>query len=101
MAWVATAIVGGAAVGLVGASMQSDAAENAAQMQYQATQSAQDQQLKMFNTLNAQQTPYREAGYGALNSIQSMLPQLNKPFTAQDLNSYLAPNYQFMLNQGL
>jgi len=101
MAFVASAIGVGAVTGLIGASMQADAASSASERQFQATQQAQNQQLEMFKTLNEQQAPYREAGYGALTNIQSMLPEFNKPFTKEDLYSNLAPNYEFMKQQGL
>jgi len=103
----ATAILGGAALGAYGASKQAGAAESASQLQYQSTQDAARQQREMFDILNAQQTPYREAGYGALTNINQMLPYFTqqapayKPFTAADLKTNLAPNYEFMKQQGL
>jgi hypothetical protein len=57
--------------------------------------------MQMFTTLNEQQKPYREAGYSALGKIGEMLPQFTKTFTAADLNANLAPNYEFMRQQGL
>ena len=103
----ATAILGGAALGAWGSSKQAGAASSAADLQSQATANAAAQQREMFDILNAQQAPYREAGYGALSKIGTMLPQFTqvpegyKPFTAADLKTNLAPNYQFMLGQGL
>ena len=103
-----TAAIGGSALlGFLGSSNQADAATQSAQIQSDAANNAAAQQLAMFNVQNAQQAPYREAGYGALNKISEMMPSLTqqypsyKPFTAEDLKSNLAPNYQFMLNQGL
>ena len=103
-----TAAIGGSAVlGFLGSANQADAATQSAQLQSNAANNAAAQQLEMFNVQNAQQAPYREAGYGALNKISEMMPSLTqqypsyKPFTAEDLKSNLAPNYQFMLNQGL
>lgn len=99
------ALAGG--LGYLGARKQASAAESAAQTQLQGTEEAARIQKEMFDILNAQQKPYREAGYGALTKIQDMLPQFTaqypayKPFTAEDLKSNLAPNYQFMLEQGL
>lgn len=122
MSWIAAAVVGGAAIGLIGSSMQAGAASDAANQQYQATTQGQQQQLAMFNKLNEQNLPYRSAGYGALNTLQSMLPgqyqkydatgqpigglstgtgELTRMFTNKDLTSQLAPNYEFMKNQGL
>jgi len=96
-----TAILGGAALGLLGGSKQASAAKEASQLQYQSTQDAAKQQREMFDILNAQQKPYRESGYGALNQINTMLPQFTKEFTSADLIKNLDPSYQFMLQQGL
>lgn len=101
MSWVAVAIGGSALLGYMGSQNQASAAQNASQMQYQATQDAAKQQREMFDILNAQQQPYRQAGYESLSQIKSMLPQFTKTFTAADLNANLAPNYEFMKNQGL
>jgi hypothetical protein len=101
MTWVAVAIGGSALLGYAGAKKQAGAAESASQMQYQASQDAAKQQREMFDILNAQQKPYREAGYGALNQINTMLPQFTKEFTSADLIRNLDPSYQFMLQQGL
>ena len=107
MTWVAAAIGGSALLSYMGSQDQASAAQSSAQLQSDAANKAADQQLQMFNIQNAQQQPYREAGYGGLNAISSMMPYFNqqpqayKPFSASDLNANLAPNYQFMLNQGL
>jgi hypothetical protein len=98
MAW---AIGGSALLGYLGSQNQADAASNAANLQYQGTQEAARQQREMFDILNKQQAPYREAGYGALSKINEMLPQFTRQFTAADLNANLAPNYEFMRQQGL
>jgi hypothetical protein len=107
MSWINVAVGGSAVLGFMGANKQASAASNAADLQSRATQAAADQQRAMFDIQNAQQAPYREAGYGALSRINTMLPQFTempagyKPFTAADLQTNLAPNYQFMLGQGL
>ena len=119
MTWVALAIGGGAVLGYMGSRGQAEAATQGAQLQYGATQEAARQQREMFDILNAQQAPYRAAGGGALTSLQNMLPYFTekatpykmpapyqmqaeyRPFTAQDLKSNLAPNYEFMKQQGL
>jgi hypothetical protein len=95
------ALAGSAVLGYLGSENQANAAENAANLQYQGTQQAARQQREMFDILNKQQAPYREAGYGALNKINEMLPQFTRQFTAADLNANLAPNYEFMRQQGL
>jgi hypothetical protein len=107
MSWLNVAVGGAAVLGFMGANKQASAAARAGDLQSQATSDATALQREMFNLQNAQQAPYREAGYGALSKIGTMLPQLTelpagyKPFTAADLQTNLAPNYQFMLGQGL
>lgn len=101
MTWVAAAIASSAILGYAGSRNQASAATSAAELQNQAAQRAAEQQMQMFTTLNEQQKPYREAGYGALGKIGEMLPQFTKTFTAADLNANLAPNYEFMRQQGL
>jgi len=98
LAW---AIGGSAVLGFLGSRKQAKAAESASQTQYQATQDAARQQREMFDILNAQQGPYREAGYGALNQINTMLPSFTREFTSADLIKNLDPSYKFMLEQGL
>ena len=95
------ALAGSAVLGYLGSQNQADAAQSAAQTQLQGTQAASQQQREMFDILNKQQAPYREAGYGALSKINEMLPQFTRQFTAADLNANLAPNYEFMRQQGL
>lgn len=55
----------------------------------------------MFNTINDQQAPWRQAGANALGQISDMQSQFTHTFNADDLKSNLAPNYQFQLDQGL
>lgn len=95
-----TALVAGGATlvsGLVGA----DAAGHAADQQSAAAGRATDTQLQMFNTVNAQGAPWRQAGENALGSISAMQPQFTHSFDANDLKTNLAPNYDFQLQQGL
>ena len=111
MTWISSAVswlgpsgvaaVGSGVLGLLGSNKQSSAAESAANTQLQGTLEASRQQREMFDILNKQQAPYREAGYGALNKINTMLPQFTKTFTPADLTANLAPNYEFMKQQGL
>lgn len=91
-----------AAVATVGSALiGSDAAENAASQQANAANNATQTQLGMFNTINAQQAPWRQAGANALDDISAMKPQFTHSFDANDLKSGLAPNYDFQLQQGL
>lgn len=100
--------------------LQANAAKEAADIQSAAAQSGTALQGQMFNTINQQQAPYRTAGYGALNDIGELgsgqyttYDAAGKPtgvaegsgylthqFDATDLQKGLAPNYDFMLQQG-
>lgn len=86
--------------GILGAGASIYGANQAAK----GNQAALAQQQGMFNTINGQQQPFMQGGYSALNSINAGLQpggQFTHQFNASDLNANLAPNYQFMLNQGL
>ena len=94
-----TALLLGAGAGLIGAGMQSSAAKSAASTQAGATQYAADVQRQMFETINEQQKPYREAGYGALTRIGEMLPGLTAPVSREEILGL--PGYQFAIEQGV
>jgi hypothetical protein len=98
MTWVAVAIGGSAVLGYMGARKQAGAAESAAAGQMEATRYAADQQREMFNLINEQQKPYREAGYGALTRINEMLPSLTAPVSREEIMGL--PGYQFGIEQG-
>jgi len=71
----------------------------------QAAQNAAAQQSlgtlgNIYNQNLAAIAPYQQAGQGALTQINQQMPYLTNQFSASDLNSQLAPNYQFMLQQG-
>lgn len=100
MTWVAVAIVGGS---LLGGAISSDASRHAANTQADAARTATDAQLQMFNTQNDQQKPWREAGASSLADIMKGFGDggyFNHQFNASDLKANLAPNYDFMLQQG-
>ncbi len=90
-----------AATQLAGSLIGANAAKNAGQLQADAANRAADQNMQMFNTLNAQGAPYRQAGYNALGEIGRLTPQFEHQFDANDLKNGLAPNYDFQLEQGL
>lgn len=98
MTWVAAAIATSAVLGYAGASKQAGAAQSAAAGQAGATQYAADIQKQMFDIINEQQKPYREAGYGALSRIQDLLPSLTSPVTAQEIQNL--PGFNFAMQQG-
>ncbi|MDA8254375.1 MAG: DNA transfer protein p32 [Betaproteobacteria bacterium] len=105
MSWVAVAIGGAALLGYAG-SQQAASTQAGAQQQAAATQQG------MFNTVNQQEQPFIQAGYGAttgLNQLMGLQPgtsntgglgngYLTQQFTPQTfLNS---PQYQFQQQQG-
>ena len=110
-----------AGAGLIGASMQADAAKSAANTQAASAKDAAAQQKAMFDTINAQQQAGRGAQYQTFNTIRSMMPgqytkydengkpigtatgtdYLTHQFNAQDFQNNIDPGYQFRLQQGL
>ena len=117
---VGGALTNSALSNILGSGGQALASYFGGQAQADAAKEAAKNQMTMFNTINSQLAPQRGAGYQALNQIRSMLPgqsmaynelgqpagvqtgtdYLTRQFTPQDLQAGLAPNYQFMLNQG-
>ena len=95
---IETALLASAAASLIGGGMQASAARSAAAKQAGAAQYAADVQRQMFETINQQQAPYREAGYGALTRIGELLPGLTSPVSRQEIMGL--PGYQFAIEQG-
>lgn len=96
MTWVVTAVVGSQ---LIGGYLQGEAAQGAAETQAGSARYAADVQKQMFDIVNAQQAPYRQAGYGALTRIGELLPGLTTPITAQEIQNL--PGFQFATQQGI
>jgi hypothetical protein len=80
---------------------QANAATSAANTQANAALAGQQQLQQNYQNLSPQFTPYTQAGAQGLAQLQSQLPSLTQSFGPAQLQSNLAPNYQFMLNQGL
>ena len=97
---ITAAVIGGAAV-LGGAYMSSQGQQNAASTQANAAAQQQSNLLAAGQTASQQFTPYANYGTTPLSSLTANNPYFNQQFTAADLQSNLAPNYQFMLGQGL
>ena len=93
------AIAGG--LGLIGSMNQASAAKDAANTQAQSAANAQNQLQTNFQTLAPNYTPYLQTGQAGLNQLNAAMPSLTQTFGPDQLKSNLAPNYQFMLNQGL
>lgn len=98
MTWVAVAIGGSAVLGYMGTREQVSAAREAGSQQLAATKYAADLQREMFDIINKQQTPYREAGYGALTRIGELLPSMTRPLTREDILGM--PGFQTAIEQG-
>jgi len=55
----------------------------------------------LYGLQESQYSPYIQTGQQGNAALQQNLPYLSSQFTNADLNSQLAPNYQFQLQQGL
>ena len=97
MSWVAAAVVGGS---LIGGYMSSQGQQNAANTQANAAMAQQGNLLAAGQKASEQFTPYSAAGTTALSNLASNNAYFNNQFSNQDLNSQLAPNYAFQLQQG-
>lgn len=95
---IETAIIASAGASLIGGAMQASASRSAASKQADSAQYAADQQRAMFDIINQQQTPYREAGYSALTRIGELLPGLTSPVTREEIMGL--PGYEFAMEQG-
>jgi hypothetical protein len=95
---IGLAIAGGA--GLVGSMMSADAARSAANTQADAQRQAQAQIMAAGREGSQQYAPYTALGQTGVNALNANMPYLTSQFNNTDLNSYLAPNYGFMLQQG-
>jgi hypothetical protein len=97
MSFVAAAVATGVVSGAVGAY----GAYEGAKTQADAARYGADIANQQFQTINAQQAPWRQAGENALTQIAGMGDFFNKQFGPEDLARGLAPNYEFMKQQGL
>lgn len=99
-AWVAAAIVG---AGALGAGATIFGANSAADAQKNASQTAADTQLTMYNTTRGDLAPYRDAGSYAAGKIQdpvySTIDKFEPPTDQASLEA--TPGYQFTKTQGL
>ncbi|CAB5217974.1 hypothetical protein UFOVP205_44 [uncultured Caudovirales phage] len=111
--WIAAAIGGSALIG-------ANAAKEGAQTQADAARESAQLQKQMFDVQNAQQAPYRQAGYSALNQIGQLgsgtygiygpngevtgqgtgTDYLTRQYTPEDFQAGIDPSYNFRLQQG-
>lgn len=76
------------------------AISNAANTQATAANNVNDVLGGFYNQYAGAQQPYQNLGTGAVNEITKEAPYLTHQFNATDLQAGLAPNYDFMLQQG-
>ncbi len=87
---------------LTGSDKQAKAANNAANLQYQATQQSNQIQKDMYDQTRTDLNPYKEAGYSALQQLMGGMGEggrFMQTYSGQDI--YDDPSYQFRLNEGL
>jgi len=100
------ALLASAGINLLGGINSANASKSAAQTQANASQNAQQQLQANYQNLAPNYAPYQQTGAQGLAGLNQQMPYLTtptstyQPFTAQDLNANLAPNYQFQLQQG-
>jgi hypothetical protein len=73
------------------------------QMQANAANNANANQMAMFNQTQANQKPYLQAGQNAVGEMTALTQPgsgMMHQFNASDLNANMAPNYAFQLAQG-
>ena len=97
MTFVAAAVGSAVVGGVLGGYGAYRGAQTQANAQNQATQA----QLQMFQTINDQQAPWRQAGASALTDIANRADYFNTPVTSEQVMTQLAPNYDFIKEQGL
>ena len=97
MSGVATAVVGTA---VVGGYLQSQGAKSAAAAQGDAANRASAQAYWNTEAAKSFYDPYAELGKTSLASLTEKMPYFGQQFTNADLNSTLAPGYEFRLGQG-
>ncbi len=91
-----------AATAIFGSSLLSGLTSNAAsRRQTDAANRATDLQSNIWETTQQNAAPYIGAGRTALNQIGDLNGYFTHQFDRNDLNAGLAPNYEFMLEQGL
>lgn len=97
---ITAAVIGGGAA-IYAASQSANAAESAANTQLQGTREGQQLLREMYATNAPYWKPYTNLGPQGTSAISAMLPYLTHQFSPSDLQTSLAPNYQFQLGQGL
>ena len=94
------AALGTGAAGLYNASATREAMQQGIAATQAANAASQGTLGNIYNQQLGYQAPYQAAGTSAINQIAGMTPYLTHQFNAADLQAGLAPNYDFMLQQG-
>jgi hypothetical protein len=94
------ASLGSAAVQGIGGLLTGNAISSAQAQQQAAANQAQNTLSGIYSGLNQQIAPYQQTGQQGLTGLQNNLGYFQNQFNNQDLNAQLAPNYDFMLQQG-
>ena len=97
---VQTALAGTALASTLGTIGTNNAISNAANTQATAANNVNNVLSGFYNQYAQAQQPYQNLGSGAVNEITKEAPYLTHQFNASDLQAGLAPNYDFMLQQG-
>lgn len=96
---VDAALISGGA-GLLGNKVTGDAISNSINNTTAAAQQAGSTLKDIYNQQLGFVQPYQQLGQQGVNAISANMPYLQHQFNAQDLQAGLAPNYDFMLQQG-
>lgn len=96
-----TAVAGTGALSTLGSLGVNKAISNAANTQTTAANNANDVLKGFYDQYAQAQQPYQNLGTGAVQTIEEQAPFFTHQFNAEDLKSNLAPNYEFMFNQGV
>ncbi len=96
--WGAAAV----AVAAVGTAVSANSSSKATKAQQESAARSSDTQLAMYDQTREDQAPWREAGEGALDQINTGIGEggdFNRDFTLADFTK--DPGYDFRLSQGL
>jgi len=87
-------------IGAVNSANISDAIGAGVNAQADANAKSQDILKGVYDATTGYYKPYQTAGTNAINALDAQQPYLTHQFDATDLQKGLAPNYDFMLQQG-
>ena len=108
MSWVAAAVVGGAVIGggaaILSSSQQAGAASDASKASADAARYQTDVQKQVYDQTRADETPWREAGAGALSQLQGLTGpngELLQSFSYSPFSFQADPGYAFRQAEGM